>query len=98
MEKRLTKTNCRTAVQYEFSNIFVNVLVFQRSYRKELFDDAIARMRRACIKTELEIEKFRLIQERVENMVIRKAREEKDYGEVPDEFKGKYNMVEMLNV
>lgn len=64
------------------------VFLFQRSYRKELFDDAMARMRRACIKTEIEIEKFRLIQEHVESIVVQKAREERDYGEIPDEFRG----------
>ena len=60
----------------------------QRSYRKELFDDAMARMRRACIKTETEIEKFKSIQDKVEEIVVQKAREEKDYGEIPDEFRG----------
>lgn len=59
----------------------------ERSYKKELFDDAIVRMRRACIKTETEIEKFKSIQDKVEEIVIQKAREEKDYGEIPDEFR-----------
>ena len=64
---------------------------FQRSYRKELFDVAVARMRRACIRTELEIKKFMAIQNRVEQLVIPKAREEVDFGdfgEVPHEFRG----------
>jgi hypothetical protein len=48
----------------------------------------MARMRRACIKTENEIEKFKSIQDKVEEIVVQKAREERDYGEVPDEFRG----------
>ncbi|KAL4221583.1 Ubiquitin conjugation factor E4 B [Mactra antiquata] len=59
----------------------------ERSYRKELFDDAIARMQRANIKTTTEIEKFKSIQDKVELIVIQKAREERDYGEIPDEFR-----------
>ncbi|XP_053378562.1 ubiquitin conjugation factor E4 B-like [Mercenaria mercenaria] len=59
----------------------------ERSYRKELFEDAIVRMRRACIKTETEIEKFKNIQDKVEEIVVQKAREERDYGEIPDEFR-----------
>lgn len=65
------------------------MIFFQRSYRKELFDDAIARMQRANIKTTTEIEKFKSIQDKVEQIVIQKAREERDYGEIPDEFRGK---------
>ncbi|WAR13927.1 UBE4B-like protein [Mya arenaria] len=59
----------------------------ERSYRKELFDDAIVRMRRACIKVETDIEKFRNIQEKVERIVVQKAQDERDYGEIPDEFR-----------
>ena len=63
-------------------------LCFQRSYSKELFDDAIHRMAKACIKTETEIQQFRALQDKVEKIVIEKRRAEFDYGEIPDEFKG----------
>ena len=63
--------------------------IFQRSYRKELFDDAIARMTRACIKTNMEIEQFKSIQNKVEQLVIQKQKAEVDYGDIPDEFRGK---------
>ena len=53
-----------------------------------MFDDAIARMTRACIKTETEIEQFRMLQEKVEKIVVEKRLAEVDYGEIPDEFKG----------
>lgn len=68
----------------EFANAIAND---ERSYRKELFDDAIARMRRARIKTEQEIEKFRMLQEKVEDLVREKNSAETDYGDIPDEFK-----------
>lgn len=59
----------------------------ERSYRKELFVDAMSRMDKACIKTQTEIEQFRNLQERVELLVIEKQRAEVDYGEIPDEFR-----------
>lgn len=64
------------------------LLCFQRSYRKELFDDAISRMVKACIKTDTEIEQFRHLQEKVERLVLAQRQEEMDFGEIPDEFKG----------
>jgi len=76
--------------------ILLYVDVLQRSYRKELFDDAMSRMSRACIKTDVEIEKFRQIQDKVESMVIQKARDERDYGEIPDEFRGEHQAVNTL--
>ena len=63
--------------------------LFQRSYRKELFEDAIARMVKANIKTETEIEQFYCLQNKVEKLVIEKQQAEVDYGDIPDEFRGK---------
>lgn len=63
-------------------------LLFQRSYRKILFDDAISRIQRARIKTDRDIEQFRKLQEKVEAIVVQKQRAEIDFGEIPDEFKG----------
>ena len=60
----------------------------QRSYRKELFDDALSRMRRARIKTPLDVEAFETLQEKVDALVVEKLRTEVDYGEIPEEFKG----------
>ncbi|KAL8587345.1 hypothetical protein ACOMHN_045592 [Nucella lapillus] len=59
----------------------------ERSYSKELFDDAIARMIKARIKTESEVGHFRKIQERVQEIVKFRAELEEDYGEIPEEFK-----------
>ncbi|KAK3759118.1 hypothetical protein RRG08_040672 [Elysia crispata] len=59
----------------------------ERSYRKELFDNAIDCMVKACIKTSEEINTFRDLQERVEAFVVQKHKCEVDYGDIPDEFK-----------
>ncbi|GFO26247.1 ubiquitin conjugation factor e4 b [Plakobranchus ocellatus] len=59
----------------------------ERSYRKELFDNAIDCMVKACIKTSEEINTFRDLQQRVEAFVIQKHKSEVDYGDIPDEFK-----------
>ncbi|KAH9514139.1 Ubiquitin conjugation factor E4 B [Bulinus truncatus] len=59
----------------------------ERSYRKELFDNAIDCIKKACIKTEGEIKMFTDLQNRVEAFVIQKHKSEMDYGEIPDEFK-----------
>lgn len=67
-----------------FANTIAND---ERSYKKELFDDAIGRMRRARIKTEQEIDKFRKLQDKVEDLVRDKNLAETDYGEIPEEFK-----------
>lgn len=45
-------------------------------------------MRRARIKTEQEIDKFRKLQDKVEELVRDKNLAETDYGEIPEEFKG----------
>ncbi|KAL3862635.1 hypothetical protein ACJMK2_008589, partial [Sinanodonta woodiana] len=59
----------------------------ERSYKKELFDDAMSRMRKACIKRETEIEQFKNLQDKVDTFVLRRNRAELDYGEIPEEFK-----------
>jgi len=59
----------------------------ERSYSKELFDDAVSRMRKACIKTPTEIEQFQDLRDKVERIVVEKRTAEVDYGEIPDEFR-----------
>lgn len=66
---------------------------FQRSYRHELFNDAMARMQKAMIKTNVEIEQFRFLQEKIDKIVLEKQKEEIDYGEIPEEFRGKLLML-----
>lgn len=59
----------------------------ERSYSKELFDDAVSRMTRACIKTPTEIEQFQDLRDKVEKIVAEKRMAEVDYGEIPEEFR-----------
>ncbi|XP_005986021.1 ubiquitin conjugation factor E4 B isoform X3 [Latimeria chalumnae] len=59
----------------------------QRSYSKELFEEVISKMRKAGIKSTIAIEKFKLLAEKIEEIVQRNARAEIDYSDAPDEFR-----------
>uniref|UniRef100_H2Y6Z0 Ubiquitin conjugation factor E4 B n=1 Tax=Ciona savignyi TaxID=51511 RepID=H2Y6Z0_CIOSA len=59
----------------------------ERSYRKELYDTAVARMEKSTIKTSMDIEHFKDLARRVEECRIKLNKAEVDYGEIPDEFK-----------
>lgn len=75
------------------SCIFSSHLSFpllQRSYSKELFEEVISKMRKAGIKSTIAIEKFKLLAEKVEEIVAKNARAEIDYSDAPDEFRGKF--------
>ncbi|RMB91566.1 hypothetical protein DUI87_31795 [Hirundo rustica rustica] len=65
----------------------------QRSYSKELFEEVISKMRKAGIKSTIAIEKFKLLAEKVEEIVAKNARAEIDYSDAPDEFRGKWNLL-----
>ena len=51
-------------------------------------------MIKACIKTEAEIEQFRALQAKVDKIVVEKKLAEFDYGDIPEEFKGKVKYFE----
>ncbi|XP_068599959.1 ubiquitin conjugation factor E4 B [Brachionichthys hirsutus] len=59
----------------------------QRSYSRELFEEVISKMRKAGIKSSIAIEKFKLLLEKVEQIVARNSQSEMDYSDAPDEFK-----------
>uniref|UniRef100_A0AAY4C4W7 Ubiquitin conjugation factor E4 B n=1 Tax=Denticeps clupeoides TaxID=299321 RepID=A0AAY4C4W7_9TELE len=59
----------------------------QRSYSRELFEEVISKMRKAGIKSTIAIEKFKLLSEKVEEIVARNSQSEVDYSDAPDEFK-----------
>ncbi len=61
----------------------------QRSYRTELFNDAISRMVKARIKTESELEQFHVLQAHVDSLVVEKAQSDVDFSDAPDEFRGR---------
>lgn len=62
----------------------------QRSYSKELFEEVISKMRKAGIKSTIAIEKFKILAEKVEEIVAKNARAEIDYSDAPDEFRGEW--------
>jgi ubiquitin conjugation factor E4 B len=62
---------------------------FQRSFKKELFEDAANRMERALIKTPSEIEQFRSLADKANEIAIQNIKREVDYSDAPDEFRGK---------
>ena len=62
----------------------------------ELFEDAVARMVRARIKTPSEVERFRMIEEKVHLLLIEKHQAEEDFGDIPDEFRGQHNYTQAI--
>ncbi|KAJ8016600.1 hypothetical protein DPEC_G00008920 [Dallia pectoralis] len=59
----------------------------QRSYSRELFEEVISKMKKAGIKSTIAIEKFKLLSEKVQEIVARNSQSEMDYSDAPDEFK-----------
>lgn len=49
-------------------------------------------MRKAGIKSTIAIEKFKLLSEKVEEIVARNSQSEMDYSDAPDEFKGRLDI------
>lgn len=66
----------------------LSLLRLQRSYSRELFEEVISKMRKAGIKSSIAIEKFKLLLEKVEEIVAKNSQSEMDYSDAPDEFKG----------
>lgn len=77
---------CASYVEICMNKICNNL--FQRSFRKELFDDAALRMERALIKTPLELEKFRGLSEKAAEIVVQNMKREVDFSDAPEEFRG----------
>lgn len=49
-------------------------------------------MRKAGIKSTIAIEKFKLLSDKVEEIVAKNSQSEMDYSDAPDEFKGQYDL------
>lgn len=69
----------------------------QRSYSRELFEEVISKMRKAGIKSSIAIEKFKLLLEKVEEIVAKNSQSEMDYSDAPDEFKGVHSFLFFLS-
>uniref|UniRef100_A0A069DY57 Ubiquitin conjugation factor E4 B n=1 Tax=Panstrongylus megistus TaxID=65343 RepID=A0A069DY57_9HEMI len=59
----------------------------ERSFRKELFEDAGARLQKSMIKTALEVEQFRALAAKAAEIAIQNIKKEVDYNDAPDEFR-----------
>lgn len=55
-------------------------------------------MRKAGIKSTIAIEKFKLLSEKVEEIVAKNSQSEMDYSDAPDEFKGQNELCIMNSV
>ncbi|KAK6628131.1 hypothetical protein RUM44_010614 [Polyplax serrata] len=62
----------------------------ERSFKKELLEDAALRMERAAIKTQTELEQFRNLAQRAADIQEQNRTREVDYSDAPDEFRGPY--------
>lgn len=62
--------------------------LLQRSYHRDLFPDALSKMKIANIKSSIEIEKFVNLGKAVDEIVSSKAQTDIDLSDAPDEFKG----------
>lgn len=67
---------------------FMYVLNLQRSFKKELFDDAAAIMEKHGIKGESQLNQFRTLGQRAYNIAIQNMRQETDFSDAPEEFRG----------
>jgi len=61
---------------------------FQRSFGKELFEEAASRMERRGIKSETQLTQFRSLGHRAQNIAVQNLRKDNDYSDAPDEFRG----------
>lgn len=59
----------------------------ERSFRKELFEDAAVRMERARIKTPDEIKRFLALAQHAHEIAVQNMKREVDFNDAPEEFK-----------
>ena len=62
---------------------------FQRSFKKELFNDACSRLERASIKSPEEIDAFRNLAARANDISVQNMKKEIDFNDAPEEFRGR---------
>ncbi|XP_041982233.1 ubiquitin conjugation factor E4 B [Aricia agestis] len=59
----------------------------ERSFRKELFEEAAVRLARSCIKTPFEIEQFRALANNAYQIAISNQQKSDEYADAPEEFR-----------
>lgn len=59
----------------------------ERSFEKHLFDDAAARIERLCIRSTVQVEKFRALLTKAHDIYVANQQSEDEFADAPDEFK-----------
>lgn len=59
----------------------------ERSFSQELFEDAVARMQKAMIKTEMQVLQFQELAKKVQHFLIQNMKQDVDYSDAPEEFR-----------
>lgn len=65
----------------------------ERSFSRELLEEAAGRMERAEIKTPIELEQLRSLAKRAGLILQQNLTREVDFGDAPDEFRGRFFIV-----
>uniref|UniRef100_A0A0A9Z5W3 Ubiquitin conjugation factor E4 B n=1 Tax=Lygus hesperus TaxID=30085 RepID=A0A0A9Z5W3_LYGHE len=59
----------------------------ERSFKIELFEDAGSRLQRSLIKSTTEVQKFKKLGKRAQEIAVQNMRKEVDFSDAPDEFR-----------
>ncbi|CAH4029952.1 ubiquitin conjugation factor E4 B [Pieris brassicae] len=59
----------------------------ERSFRKELFEEAAVRLAKSCIKTSTEIERFKTLADNAYQIAISNQQKSEEFADAPEEFR-----------
>ncbi|XP_059048694.1 ubiquitin conjugation factor E4 B [Achroia grisella] len=59
----------------------------ERSFRKELFEEAAVRLAKSCIKTTTEIERFKALADNAYQIAVSNQQKSDEYADAPEEFR-----------
>ncbi|CAB3230739.1 unnamed protein product [Arctia plantaginis] len=59
----------------------------ERSFRKELFEEAAIRLAKSCIKTPTEIERFKTVADNAYQIVVSNQQKSDEFADAPEEFR-----------
>lgn len=59
----------------------------ERSFRKELFEEAAVRLAKSCIKTSTEIERFKALADNAYQIVVSNQQKSDEFADAPEEFR-----------
>ncbi|KPJ20578.1 Ubiquitin conjugation factor E4 B [Papilio xuthus] len=61
--------------------------MLQRSFRKELFEEAAVRLAKSCIKTPNEIERFKALADNAYQIAVSNQQKSDEYADAPEEYR-----------